>query len=280
MLMNLNELFSLIKETNSAVGAFNVYNLETIRGVFEGAQEADCPVILAFGEKYLENMSPDLVYSAVNHYAQKTGVPSTLHLDHCKDTSVLYNAIRSGFTSVMYDGSTLPFEENIANTAEVVRFAHACGVSVEAELGSLAAGTASHEGSASDIEMYTNPEEAEEFVRKTGVDALAVSIGTVHGRYKGTPNIRVDILKAIHDRVDVPLVLHGGSGTPEDIVKECIRNGIRKINVNTEISRSAVDGIRKLLNDDPDVHLADISLNEIESVRDAVDSYASLFYRV
>lgn len=215
MLVNLQEILAPADEGGYAVGAFNCYNYETFRGCIAAGEEMGTSVIAAFGAAYLTNMSLDTAHAIVASLAYEACVPICLHLDHCRDMNVIFRAIKSGFGSVMYDGSALPFAENVANTRMVCQVAHACGVSVEAELGCLAVGVDSHEGRAEDVEQYTDPQAAREFVTATEVDALAVSIGTVHGLYKGKPHIRTDILEEIHRAVDVPLVLHGGSGTPE-----------------------------------------------------------------
>ncbi len=277
MLVNMGSLLSLAQERKYAVGAFNVYSYETIRGVLDCAEQMQAPVILAFGERYLKNLDFETVYSMVQSAARNVTVPFALHLDHCRDLKNIYRAIRSGFTSVMYDGSMLPYEENKANTAQVVEVAHANGVSVEAELGSLTAGEYSQEGTASDQEIYTDPEQAREFVRDTKVDALAVSIGTVHGLYKGEPNIRIDILQKIRARVSVPLVLHGGSGTPEEVIKACIQNGICKINMNTEVSLFTVQRLKQFLGENDQSHLSTLSLKQIEFIKEVVGKYMHLF---
>jgi fructose-bisphosphate aldolase class II len=171
----------------------------------------------------------------------------------------------------------LPFAENIANTAKVCEAAHSCGVSVEAELGSIAAAETSHEGSLSDKEAYTSPEAARDFVEESGCDALAVSIGTVHGLYTAKPNVRVDLLKEIRSRVDLPLVLHGGSGIPEETIRDCIRNGICKINVNTEISVYAAEKTRELLNSAALPHLAVIAEKQQQYVKEVALKYMRFF---
>jgi len=277
-MVNLSKMLNDAKDNKYALGSFNVYSFETIRGVIACANELGTPAIVAFGAKYLENMDMEEVVACVKHETAKGNQPIALHLDHCPKKEIIKEAIDKGFTSVMYDGSALPFEENVKNTKEVVEYAHAHGVSVEAELGSLAAGAESHEGSESDIEKYTNPEQAKEFVERTGVDCLAVSIGTVHGMYKGTPNVRVDVLQNIKKAVDIPFVLHGGSGTPEETIKECIKNGICKINVNTEISSYAVDNVKKLLNEsEKKPHLSVLSLHIIDYVKEIVAKYTKFF---
>lgn len=263
-------------EQKKAIGSFNFYNYETLKGILQASEAMDTPVIVSFGKKYLSNMSFDEVSAITAAAARTRKTDVCLHLDHCDNMDIIYQAIRAGFTSVMYDGSALPFAENAANTKRICEVAHASGVSVEAELGSLAAGEASHEGSADDVEVYTNPDAAREFADKTGVDALAVSIGTIHGLYKGTPNIRVDILKEINEKLQMPLVLHGGSGTPEEKVKECISNGIAKINVNTEISDYTVQHTRELLaSENP--HLSVVALKQMQYVSEVVQKYMGIF---
>jgi len=277
MLVNMKEILDDAKLDKYAIGSFNVYNYETIKGVLESIQERNFPAIISFGEKYLENMHFESVCSLVNSLSKDIEVPVVLHLDHCNNPENVYKAIKAGFTSVMYDGSSLPYEENVSNTAKVVEIAHACNVSVEAELGSLAAGVDSHEGNLEDKEIYTDPLMAKDFVQRTKVDALAVSIGTVHGMYKGTPNIRVDILKKIKEKVDIPLVLHGGSGTPEDVIVSCIKNGICKINVNTEISVYTIEKMKDLLSNGQKYHLSEISLLEVKFIKEVVGKYMKLF---
>ncbi|OAA91356.1 class II fructose-bisphosphate aldolase [Clostridium coskatii] len=277
MLVNMKPLLEDARLKKYAVGSFNVYNYETIKGVIQAIKNQKTPAVIAFGEKYLKNMDVHSVYNLVNILSKNIDVPFALHLDHCKSLENIYRSIRAGFTSVMYDGSALPYEENITNTLKVVEVAHACNVSVEAELGSLASGLNSHEGKLDDEEIYTNPAKAQDFVIRTEIDALAVSIGTVHGMYKGVPNIRIDILKKIKEKVNIPFVLHGGSGTPEEKLRDCIANGICKVNVNTEISMYTVEKIKQALNDGKNYHLSDISLMEINFVEDIVSKYMKIF---
>jgi len=275
MMTNLATVLNPARKGKYAVGSFNVYNYETIRGVIETGQELKLPTIVAFGENYLVNMDVDEVFALVSTMVRKVDVPVVLHLDHCKSFSNIMKAIKAGFTSVMYDGSHLPFQENIKTTAEIVNIAHAVNVSVEAELGALARGEFSNEEEAEQI--YTDPKQAKQFVEQTGVDALAVSIGTVHGMYKGTPKIDVGILKEIAALVDIPLVLHGGSGTPPEIIQECIQNGIAKINVNTEISVYTVEKVQELLSSGKKYHLSNIALNEVTYIKEVVKKYMAMF---
>lgn len=275
MMVNFTELLKDARRSKYAVGSFNVYSYETIRGVIEAGRELGHPVIVAFAEGYLQNMELDEVSAIVKTMACKSNLPVVLHLDHCKSVKNIVKAIRAGFTSVMFDGSNLPIEENIKKSAEVVAIAHAVDVSVEAELGALAGGEFSNEEAGN--EVYTEPAQAGYFVERTGVDALAVSIGTVHGMYRGTPRIDVGVLKNIAARVDIPLVLHGGSGTPENVIHECIRNGISKINVNTEISYYTVEQIKALLQSGNNYHLSHLAFREVGYVREVVTKYSNMF---
>ncbi|MDR1211732.1 MAG: class II fructose-bisphosphate aldolase [Spirochaetaceae bacterium] len=280
MLKNFNEMLLRARKAPYAVGSFNVYNYETMKGVVLAAKETGQAAIIAFGAKYLSNMSLAGAVSMARTLCCEYGIEACLHLDHCSGIDTIYRAIQAGFSSVMYDGSALPFAENIANTARVCEAAHSCGVSVEAELGSLAATETSHEGSANDREAYTSPKAACDFVRESGCDALAVSIGTVHGLYTARPNVRIDLLKEIRALVDIPLVLHGGSGIPEEIIRDCIRNGICKINVNTEISAYAVEKTKELLGAAKAPHLAVVAENQQQYVKDVVLKYIRFFTSV
>jgi len=276
MLTNLNGILQKAYAEKYAVGSFNAYNFETFKGIIDAGVETNTPIIVAFGAKYLTNMSVETASAIVTSLAKDLEIPVCLHLDHCKSMDTVYTAIKAGFGSVMYDGSALPFAENVANTAQICKVAHACGVSVEAELGSLAAGEKSHEGSASDVQAYTDPEAAKKFVEATKVDALAVSVGTVHGLYKGKPNIRIDILQEINKRLNIPLVLHGGSGVPEQDILNTIANGIAKINVNTEISMYTVEETARLLAKEQP-HFSVVSLKEMDYVKTVVKKYIAFF---
>lgn len=275
MMVNFCQILNEARRGGYAVGSFNVYSYETIRGVIEAGQELSSPTIVAFGESYLQNMALEEVFALVSAMARKVEVPLVLHLDHCKSFAHIVQAIRAGFTSVMFDGSSLPFEQNMEKTAQVVAVAHAANVSVEAELGALAGGEFSNEEAGEEI--YTDPEQAARFIQCTGIDALAVSIGTVHGMYKGAPRVNVEVLKKIAARVSIPLVLHGGSGTPEEIVRECIRHGIAKINVNTEISWYTVEKLKAMLDSEKHYHLSQLALQEVGHVKEVVKKYATMF---
>lgn len=277
MIVNLREILQDCRQKPYAVGSFNVYNYETIKSVIKSSKKMGIPAIIAFGEKYLQNMAPKEVYQLVNEMANQERVTVALHLDHCKNIENILLAIQAGFTSVMFDGSMLPFTENVEKTKRVVDVAHAVGVSVEAELGSMKAGEYSSEEGYDEI--YTDPDKAKEFIEKTDVDALAVSIGTVHGFYKGEPKINMDILDEISQKTDIPLVLHGGSGLPESTIKNCIQKGICKINVNTEISYSIVEKIKELLSTTKVLpHFSELSTIAVDEGSKVVQKYMELFY--
>ena len=278
MLVNLKKILSGLNQ--KAIGSFNIYSYETIHGVCKAVEKTGQPAIISFGASYLNNMSLNTVKYIVEEAAKDLPADVALHLDHCKDMDVIKAAVEVGFTSVMYDGSALPFEENVKNSRTVANMAHSNGVSVEAELGSLALGEHSNETDIDHGEAYTNPNNAADFVNMTGVDALAVSIGTVHGMYKAKPNIRIDILKEISQHVSIPLVLHGGSGTPEEKLVVCIENGIKKINVNTEISQYTVAKLYEIITEDKNVHLSKLTLLQSDIVSEIVEKYIRLFGRI
>lgn len=261
-----------------AVPAFNVYNLESITAALYAARATDSPVIIALGERYFRNMRPatarTLVQSLLELMAADLEVG--LHLDHCASPDHCWEAITAGFTSVMIDASHLSYAENVRITRDVVTVAHSRGVAVEAELGGLAAGDASHEFETG-TEALTDPEQARAFVRETGIDGLAVSVGTVHGLYKGEPHIDLPRLAAIQERVGIPLVLHGGSGTPADLLRASIARGVAKVNVNTEISMAAVKRIRAEIEAKPKAHFAELSLAAVPAMEEVMIDYIRRF---
>lgn len=265
-----------------AVPAFNVYNCESITAAVRSAVAHRAPLILALGAKYFDQMRPAFaraVLEAVVAAEEARGhrVPSLgLHLDHCDDPALCQEAVEAGFSSVMIDASALPFEDNVRITRQVVEAAHARGVGVEAELGGLAAGEASHEFS-SGVEALTDPEQARDFVAQTGVDALAVSVGTVHGLYKGDPHIDLPRLEAIRQRVGIPLVLHGGTGVPAELLRESIARGVAKVNVNTEVSLAAVGRIRAEIERKPKVHFSEVTKVAVAAMEEVMADYIARF---
>jgi len=237
MLVTLKEILQDAREKKYAVGAFNLLNLEMARGIIEAAREERSPVILGVAQVHLPYLPFEYACLVMNHIAARTDVPVCLHFDHGTDMDAVLAAARGGFSSVMYDGSALPYEENVRNTREVVRLVRGLGVSVEAELGHVGgAEDGTDDGYAAD---YTDPAQAPDFIERTGVDALAVAIGTAHGKYLRPPVLRIDLLAEIHRRCSVPLVLHGGSGLGDGDFTRAIQNGICKVNICTELCAAA-----------------------------------------
>ena len=229
-LVKMKDLLNQASEQNRAVGAFSVGNLEMIKGAVKAAEEMNTPIILQIAEVRLPHSPLSLMGPMMVEAARNAKVEIAVHLDHGKTIGVLKQALDYGFTSVMMDGSTLPFEENIKKTLEAAQLAKEYGATVEAELG-LVGG--SEDGSTDEGIRCTNPEDARLFCEKTGVDALAVAIGNAHGNYPVAPRLAFDVLEAIDEKTDVPLVLHGGTGiTPQDF-RKAVGLGIRKINIAT-----------------------------------------------
>jgi len=256
MLVNTKEILHNAQKNKYAVAAFNVYNLETVQAAITAAEKEGQPVIIALGERYFSTVDVEGFAALVKAMADKAHIPVALHLDHAYEKESIIRAIRCGFTSVMYDGSKFELEENIAYTKEIVEIAHMAGVSVEAEIGSVARGAFSDEEEGNGT--LTDPQSAKEFVAATGVDFLAAAIGTVHGMYQGEAKIDLALLDEIRTAVNIPLVLHGGSGTPEDILKKAIQLGICKVNVNTEVSMAAVSFLMKSIEKKQMAHLSTI----------------------
>ena len=244
----------LMKEAEAggyAVGAFNCNNMEIVQAIVAAAREERSPVIMQASQGAIKYAGIDYIVAMVKIAAEDAGVPVALHLDHGTSFAQVMQCIRSGFSSVMIDGSKHPLEDNIALTSRVMEVARAVGVSVEAELGKIG-------GTEDDIvvsereALFTDPEEARYFVERTGVDALAVAIGTAHGRYKGVPQLDFDRLRKIRSLVDTPIVLHGSSGVPNEAIREAIEIGVRKINIDTNIREAFVDRTRQVCTDHPD----------------------------
>jgi len=277
MLANLNDVLIPARKYGYAVGSFNVHNLETVQVVFDAAISLNLPVIIAFGEKVSKVSDIQIIGECVHLLASRTQIPIVLHLDHCKSINFIIKAIQAGFTSVMYDGSSLTVAENIQNTSEVVKIAHAADITVEAELGSVAV---EDTGQVIVEEQLTRPEEAKEFIDKTGCDALAIAVGTIHGNYVGEPKIYHHRLKEIAKAVSIPLVLHGGSGNTEKDLKLAIAEGITKININTEISNAAVKKIKKLFKENFSGHLSVLSDQIRNPMLEVVKEKMKLFYAI
>lgn len=229
-LVKMKELLTHAEENNYGVGAFSVANMEMVLGAVQAAEELRSPLILQIAEVRLKHSPLHLIGPLMVSAAKKATVPVAVHFDHGLTEENIREALETGFTSIMYDGSHHSLEKNIAETLKMVKIAGAYGATIEAEIGQVGG---SEDGSV-DIEMLlTSTEEAKRFAIETEVDALAIAIGNAHGMYKGKPHLRLDRLSEINQEVSIPLVLHGGSGISEEDFKACIHNGIRKINVAT-----------------------------------------------
>lgn len=233
-----------------AVGAFNVENMEMVQAVVAAAEELQSPVIIQTTPSTVKYASLSYFYSNVRVAAEAASVPVVMHLDHGSSFELAMQALRTGYTSIMIDGSHGTFEENIAVSKAVADACHPSGIPVEAELGKVGGKEDDLEGGEGN--PYTDPQEAKSFVEATGIDSLAVAIGTAHGVYKGTPKLDVERLSDIRKVVTIPLVLHGTSGVPDEAVKECIRRGICKVNYATDLRIAFSKGVKAYLEKDPE----------------------------
>ena len=244
MLITLKEIIGMAEKGGYAIPAFNVYNTETIMGVIKAAEEERAPVIIQVYPRLLNEEVGYYLCPAIIAAAKKATVPVCFHLDHGPSELEVQKALRWGATGIMYDGSVHPFEENVEKTKHIVDICCAIGVEVEGELG--------HIGSVNDDSMdeFTDPAQAAEFVKKTGVCCLAILIGNAHGHYKKEPKLDIERVKAIREATGgIPLVLHGGSGIPDDQVKAAIKAGIRKMNIGTDVCCAFAQGTKETLED-------------------------------
>ena len=244
MLVSYQEIIAMAEAGNYCVPAFNVYNVETVMGVVKAAEEKKSPVIIQMYPRLLNEEVGYYVCPVIIAAARKASVPVCFHLDHGPTESEVMKALRWGATGIMLDGSVHSFEENVALTKHIVDTCAAIGVGVEGELG--------HVGSVNDdvMEEYTDPQEAAEFVKRTGVTSLAVLIGNAHGHYKKEPKLDIERVKAIREATGgTPLVLHGGSGIPDEQVKAAIKAGIRKMNIGTDVCCAFAEGTKETLAD-------------------------------
>lgn len=251
MLVTLTEVLTKARAGRYAVPAFDCTEDVMIRPILDACEEMRSPVILMALEHDLKGRGIAYITSIIKGVAPRYDIPIVLHLDHAMDYRLIEQAIDYGFTSVMYDGSMLPFAQNVANTKKVVALAKAYGVATEAELGHVAGNEL--DGSSAGEMLLTKAEEVAQFVAKTGVDALAISIGTAHGVYVSIPELNIARLSEINAISTVPLVLHGGSGTPEDQVKEAIHQGITKLNIYADLRIALSCGVKKAARQQPRV---------------------------
>lgn len=250
-LVTTKELLLDAQKEGYAVGAFNVENMEMVQAVAAAAEELKAPVIMQTTPSTVKYADLAYFYANVKTAAEKASVPVVIHLDHGSSFELAMRALRAGYTSIMIDGSHGTFEENNAVSKAVADACHPSGVPVEAELGKVGGKEDDLEGGEGN--PYTDPWEAKIFAEKTGVDSLAVAIGTAHGVYKGMPKLDVERLSEIRKVVEIPLVLHGTSGVPDEAVKECIRRGICKVNYATDLRIAFTRGVKAYMQENPDV---------------------------
>lgn len=251
MLVTLKEIMKLAEEKNIGIGAFNAANLESLQAVLGAAEELDAPVIIQFAQCHESWVPLELIGPVMVEQAKKASVPVCVHLDHGETLEYLERALELGFTGIMYDGSTLSYEENMKNTKQAVALAAKTGASVEAELGSMGrretgAGDAGAEPD--DTKIYTDPEQAKAFVEESGIDALACSFGTTHGIYLAEPKLDFDVVRNVRALADgIPVVMHGGSGVSREDYHKAVQAGVRKINYFTYMDKAGGNGAAEYL---------------------------------
>lgn len=250
-LVNALPLIKKAREHQIAIPAFNVHNLETIQAVLEAAEELNSPVIIQTTPGTLAHAGVEFIGQLMKKAGEMYSIPIALHMDHCKSYDMIISCLRNHYTSVMIDGSHLPYDENVALVRKVVELAHAVDIQVEAEIGKI--GGVEDDMFVDDKEAsFTDPEEAKKFSEDTGIDSLAVAIGTAHGVYKGEPRLDFNRIKAISELITQPLVLHGASGVPGDSVKKAIALGMAKVNIATELKIPMASAIKQTFALNPD----------------------------
>lgn len=280
MLSTMNEVLKIAEERKIAIGSFNTPNLENMMAVLAAAEKYNVPVMFMHAQGHEEVVPMTIIAPVMIALAKAAKVPVCVHLDHCDDLDYLEQALKLGFTSVMFDGSLMPYEENVAKTKVAVALAKEYGANVEAEIGILGGREAGTGGAPLKIEdMYTDPDLAKRFVEETGIDALAASFGTAHGFYAVAPKLDFDRIRRIKELVDLPLVMHGGSGvSPEDYAK-AIQLGIRKVNYYSYMGKAGVEGVKDYLathdNQVPFFH--ELACAAIESMSANVDAAVKVF---
>ena len=269
MIGNQNKRKSIVEllrsqmNQSTAILACNFYNYETLKGVLLAAKALECPVMLQLTRSSIDYMGLKVAASMARNLSELLGVDSYLHLDHGDSIDLVHACLDEGFDSVMIDGSEKEFAKNVKITRTVVELAKPYGVGVEAELGYIAKlGQESAEG-----DGFTTPESALQFVKETGVDLLAIAIGSAHGFYKSTPNLRIDLLKSIHSALDIPLVLHGSSGIPDDQIRQAVSNGICKVNIATEVKNIFMKTLKATLIENDDIDLRKVFPFATDSVK-------------
>ena len=281
MLVNLKEILEIAEARKFAVGAFNTPNLESVMAVIQAAEKLNIPVVMQHAEVHEKVIPISVIGPIMIDFAKRAEVPVCVQLDHGESFTYIERALEIGFTGIMYDGSAYPFEENAEKTKYVVEMAGKFGASVEGELGEMGKRNTVYADAKNNHELgkvYTNPEEAKQFVRSTGVDALACSFGTTHGFYTSEPNLRMDIIADVHKKAGIPVVMHGGSGVSEEDFHLSIAAGVRKINYYTYMAKAGADYIEeKLEGVSTPIYFHEISNWGIEGTRIDVERAMRVF---
>ncbi|MCR5420900.1 MAG: class II fructose-bisphosphate aldolase [Lachnospiraceae bacterium] len=275
MLVNMDAVLLPAKKEHYGVGLFNAVNLEMTNAIMDAAEELKAPVIMGTAEILLGAADLKEVAAMVKARAEDSDIPVVLHFDHGLSFEKCIEAMRAGFTSIMYDCSTASYEENVDRVAQMVKIAHAIGVTVEGELGHVG----DNDGAGKlekPSDYYTDPAVAADFVKRTQVDALAIAVGNAHGDYKFPPKLDFERISEIAEAVDVPLVLHGGSGLSDEDFREAIKRGIAKINIFTDISKAQVKGMQEGINAGIN-NAFDLTEYEVKAVRNVVEEKMRLF---
>lgn len=284
MLVTLKEILKMAEEKKMAVGAFNAANLESLQAVLGAAEELGYPVIIQFAQCHEAWIPLELIGPVMVEQAKKAAVPVCVHLDHGETLAYLECALKLGFTGIMYDGSTLSYEENLKNTRQAVAMAEKTGASVEAELGSMGkreTGAGETDGGADDTKIYTDPEQAKAFAEESGIDALACSFGTTHGIYLSEPRLDFDVVKKVRALTNaIPVVMHGGSGVSREDYHRAVRAGVRKINYFTYMDKAggnaAAEYLKTLRVQEP-VFFSSISMTARDAMREDVKAAMRMF---
>jgi len=284
MLVNLNDIMKIAEEKQIAVGSFNTPNMESLTAVISAAEELKLPVIVQFAQCHESWMPLEVIGPVMLDVARRSSVPVCVHLDHGETVGYVRQALELGFTSVMYDGSVLPYEENLANTKKIVELAAETSASVEAELGSMGkreSGTGDGSGEEDTTKIYTNPQQAAEFVKASGIDALACSFGTTHGIYLTEPKLDFEIVKSVRAFTNhIPVVMHGGSGVSREDYKKAIEAGVRKINYFTYMDKAggqAAAEYVKTRKENDSVFFSAISMVARDAIKENVKQAMKMF---
>lgn len=264
MLVNLKEILKYAEDNKCAIGMFNATGLDSIKAIIEAAEELNTPVIIAHAEVHNIYNDISLIGPIMLDVAKRAKVKICVHLDHGTSLEMIKKAIEIGFTSIMIDASSLEFEDNIKLTKKVVSMCHPLNISVEGEIGRIK----SLDDTSDNEHYYTKASEAEIFVKETGVDALAIAFGTQHGFYKEKPELKIDVIKNVKKVVNIPLVMHGGSGLSKEQFKKCIDAGIRKINYYSYMSKAGYDAARKVIESNKTNYMHDVEYASYKAMKD------------